>query len=40
MAYVKKLKIGDTTYDIADGRIITLVDNNSPDPDTTNKVSN
>ncbi len=40
MAYVKKLKIGDTTYDIADGRIITLVDNNSPDPDTTNKISN
>jgi hypothetical protein len=29
MAYIKKIKIGDTLYDLADGRIITLVDNGS-----------
>lgn len=29
MAYVKKIKIGDNVYDIADSRIITLTDNGS-----------
>ena len=29
MADIKKIKIGETTYDLRDGRIITLTDSGS-----------